>query len=297
MSPTIIALVVLFVVLFIIVMIIVLWKLTSFNIGKDARSQQLSRYLAHHRGAVKVVFTLSTLPSRIHMVHETVKELLASTVLPDAVYLNVPTHCRRLRKPYVLTAELRALALSDSRFRLNIDCEDYGPATKLLPTLQAELDPDTILITADDDIYYPASYHEELLEQSIRHPEVAFGYRGVVFKNNQPIFLASNPGPTQVLEGFTGAIYRRKFFTDSIFDIDKTSPCFFTDDIYISAHLAQNKVNRTLLMGEPHNVGMGRKGLPIKQKKVSKQDPLHINNHTGRNQACFMVMSQHFEKI
>lgn len=288
--------VVVFVIL--IVALIIMLQMTTFNIGNNDRQHpNLSRYLAHHRSSVRVVFSLSTLPTRIGDVHETVQELLNSSIHPDAVYLNVPKESIRLRQPYHVTSELRAIALSDTRFILNDLCEDFGPATKLLPTLKAEVEPETIIITADDDIFYPINYHEELLEQQLRHPDTAFGYRGVIFKNNRPIYLASNPGPTQIIEGFTGAIYRRRFFTDSIFDVNVQSPCFFTDDIYISAHLGANNVPRELLRGEPHNVGMGRKGLPVQQKKNSKTDPLHIENHTGRNTACYLSLAQFFEHM
>jgi len=42
--------------------------------------------------------------------------------------------------------------------------EPRGPATKLIPALRAESDPETILITIDDDVFYPPSLVQELVD-------------------------------------------------------------------------------------------------------------------------------------
>ena len=244
----------------------------------------------------RVVFTLSTLPSRADRVHETVKDLLDSTVHPDAVYVNVPFYCERLKEKYKVPDNLVELAAkSEGRVIIN-RCEDSGPATKLLPVLREETDADTIIFTADDDVHYPRDYHEELLEASEANPERAYGYRGLNFRNNgAPRYVASETGPVDAIEGFTGACYRRGFFdANSVEQVPKTE-CWFTDDIWISSHLSSRGVDRILLEGEPHNVGMGRKGKPVRQRKtLSATDPLHLENHRKRNRACYQQLRHHF---
>ena len=39
---------------------------------------------------------------------------------------------------------------------------DWGPATKLIPTLSVETDPRTIIVTVDDDLDYPSTLIEHL---------------------------------------------------------------------------------------------------------------------------------------
>ena len=46
--------------------------------------------------------------------------------------------------------------------------EPRGPATKLIPALRAESDPETILITIDDDVFYPSLVQE--LVDARSHP-------------------------------------------------------------------------------------------------------------------------------
>ena len=50
-------------------------------------------------------------------------------------------------------------------------CEDYGPITKLYPTLLKETDPDTIIICIDDDKEYDKYLIENLLKGSTKYPE------------------------------------------------------------------------------------------------------------------------------
>lgn len=243
----------------------------------------------------RVVFSLTTIPKRMTLLHETVADLLLSSIDADIIYVNIPYVNKRLGTEYIVSDEMLKLS-RNPRVSL-IRCEDYGPATKLIPTLNEETDPETLIITADDDIYYPSAYHEELLRSALSNPMVAFGYRGLRFSlMDVPIYLAAYEGSVDVIEGFTGAIYRRKFFKN--FKIpEATSPCYFTDDIWISSQLSKHDIKRTLLLGEPHNIAMGRKGMPISQKNnMSEVDALHTQNHQGRNKSCYQEIKDLFMK-
>ena len=55
---------------------------------------------------------------------------------------------------------------------------DWGPATKLVPTLLAETDPATLLVTVDDEYAYPPSLLAALVEQHLRGPHAAYGFAG-----------------------------------------------------------------------------------------------------------------------
>lgn len=103
-----------------------------------------------HRQGVRprVVVSLTTLPSRIGGVVETIDSLLQQTLQPDAIYLNVPSASERFKEEsYVIPPHLSKL--DKVRVRRT---EDYGPVTKLIPTLDEERDPNTLIITVDDDM-------------------------------------------------------------------------------------------------------------------------------------------------
>ena len=55
---------------------------------------------------------------------------------------------------------------------------DWGPATKLIPTLSVETDPRTIIITVDDDLDYPSTLIEHLYAAALSRPDAAIGMKG-----------------------------------------------------------------------------------------------------------------------
>jgi hypothetical protein len=44
----------------------------------------------------------------------------------------------------------------------NNNNNNRGPASKLIPVLEIETDPETVIITIDDDVQYPIQFVEEL---------------------------------------------------------------------------------------------------------------------------------------
>ena len=116
-------------------------------------------------GTERVVVSMTTTTSRIENAARTIERLRRQSRQPDSVYLNVPLYCKRERRQYELPAELIALP------NLIIQrSDDWGPATKLIPTLEVENNPDTIIITLDDDVHYKTTLIETLVEHALRWP-------------------------------------------------------------------------------------------------------------------------------
>ena len=90
------------------------------------------------------------------------------------MYLNIPSASERFKgERYVIPPRLKQM----SRVRVR-RTEDYGPVTKLIPTLEEETDGATLIITADDDMVYPHSMVSTLLEAHLREPLAAYGFAG-----------------------------------------------------------------------------------------------------------------------
>src|SRR5687768_8477868 len=97
---------------------------------------------------IRTVFSLTTTPDRINRIRPTLESLRDQTRPANAIYLNVPYYSRKTGKPYQLPEWL-----DDFPEVTVVRCEDYGPATKLIPALELEKDPETIIIVVDDDIW------------------------------------------------------------------------------------------------------------------------------------------------
>jgi hypothetical protein len=255
-------------------------------------------------GRPRVVFTTTSIPSRmddpssmVALVHN----LFEQTVRPDAVHLNIPYHSVREKRDYEVPTEVQALVDGEYAGRLQVNrCDDYGPATKVLGCLEHETDGDTLLLPVDDDVLFPPRYYEELVAYSLRHPNTVFGYHGLVDdpRLNAPQLVTQQDGPVDVVETVCGAVYRRKMFTDEIFDVDRRCSCFLTDDIAFCAHVAAKGFGRQLLASDPDYVATrGRKGMPLKHQ-YDAPNALWVGNvdaAVGNNVRCYRTYRSVFE--
>lgn len=117
-----------------------------------------------------VVCSLTSYGRRVSLAHYTVASLLMQRCKPDEVVLwldqdhwstaNLPPALRRLEK-YGLTV----------RF-----CADLKSYKKLLPALADT--PDKVVVTCDDDMFYPPDWLEGLWQAHQRQPNCVFCYRG-----------------------------------------------------------------------------------------------------------------------
>lgn len=160
----------------------------------------------------RVVVTLTTFPQRISEVHLAIGSILLQRFKPDAVELWLA----RDQFPSgegALPPKLGRLV----RFGLSIRwCDDLRSYKKLLPALEAH--PDAILVTADDDAFYPSEWLERLHAGHLEHPScvcchrahrITFGESG----NRLPYMewasevTGVEPSPLNFFTGVGGVLY------------------------------------------------------------------------------------------
>jgi hypothetical protein len=200
----------------------------------------------------RVVISLTTIPDRIARIRPTLNSLLDQTRRPDAICLNLPEQSRREGRGYELPD-----FLADYGPVQAIDCgRDMGPATKLLPALAREKEPDTRIIVVDDDQIYPRNMVETLVGWSERLPEAVVCARGfwvpagyqIEARNTLLGEHLSQPEPIEILQGSGSYLVRRRFFEDDVFDYSAApEEAFFQDDIWFSAHLARRDIQRLVV--------------------------------------------------
>ena len=124
-------------------------------------------------------------------------------------------------------------------------CEDFGPATKLFPVLLDEkLDPETIIITVDDDVIYHPETVAHLIKYSTLIPDSVvcnsgWNYVNLGFLKLPLIKLGTDPSTVKILQGDKGVTYRKKFFKDmeTLENKIKEQSCDTLDDLSISCYL------------------------------------------------------------
>lgn len=214
----------------------------------------------------RVIVSLTTIPSRLNSIQPTLLSIHNQTWKPDDVYLTIPEVCGRTKEKYPkISAEIRSLCRP-----VYIE-KDYGPLTKIVGGLFKESLPETIIITIDDDVIYPETLIEELVESCQRFPDSAIGSSGLSIgkfpfiyslRFNQEemnrFFMMKRVTDGQNIDflyGYAGVLYKRGFFPQSVEEIKEDflnkvfddKDLFRNDDILISSYLNKRGIPRRLI--------------------------------------------------
>lgn len=209
----------------------------------------------------KIIISLTTISSRLNLIHLVIESLLAQNFPRDAY--EVRLHLSE--QPYLLdegcptiTNDLSRLQKENhDRFFVKF-VKNIGPYRKIIPVLDEvyEQSPadfyNTLIVTADDDTAYPPWWLWQLYENYLRH-RCVIGFRGRVmgfekeklisYKKWSPT-IRDNPSKFNVPTGKDGVLYSPLDLHPKVKDIgeaQKSAPK--ADDLWLKAH--------TLLAGVP----------------------------------------------
>lgn len=219
---------------------------------------------------MRVVATCTTLPDRYPYLLRMLKSLHIQSHPLDEIYLTVPYVAKRLNKKY------GDIPKDIGKLCTVVRCEeDYGPICKLYGAIFKEHDPDTLIISVDDDTIYDFKLVETLIEKSNLQPDAAVTGTGWLvgnfrfFSMKSSISLLNNlnsiVGMTvpeegrkiDILVGSAGVLYKRKFFPktqiyDKFFRLSTLNDDMFkNDDIVISAYLCSKNIDRYVFNNVP----------------------------------------------
>ena len=193
----------------------------------------------------KIIVSLTTLPSRINKIHKVIESILNNTIKPDVIYINIPKFSKKEKKEYIIPDNIKNI----ERVIINIIDEDYGPVTKIYPTLLKENDPESIIICIDDDKEYDKNLINHLVMSSEKYNNKCICITGWNYINLGFIalpfithFFKNIVNKVNILQCYNGVLYKRKFFQDDFKDYLKLKKCFTVDDILISKYLKDKNI-------------------------------------------------------
>ena len=198
------------------------------HIGKKKASQSIyTSPLPYRKTLAEVVVTMTTIPVRVTSCRRAIEAILAGTVQPNRIMLNVA---------FDPPGFLKKLPVDICRV------DDIGPATKLLPTLEAYRDrPGVLLVTADDDRMYAPDWLESLVTASRDDTQcvVCAGGRMIQrspYRSWRKRRKPTGPLPYLLPMGVYGVAYRPSHFTDQVFDITAMKELTpYNDDLWFAA--------------------------------------------------------------
>jgi len=190
--------------------------------------------------APEVIISLTSYPPRYNHLHKTIQCLLTQSYLPSKVILWVSEFDALSLPSEVLCLKDRGLTLKT--------CKDYLSYKKIIPALEEY--PDSIIVTADDDLYYSRNWLENLYEsfdgKSIifnRGHRISWKSNKIQSYSNWEMNVQSDDGIILPTNG-AGSLFPPGSLSDSICNYDlikKIAP--HQDDIYIYCMAKLNSTN------------------------------------------------------
>lgn len=194
----------------------------------------------------RVVISLTTIPARVRSLAPVLRSLLDQDTTADRIILWLPSRSLRQNQDYPDATEI------DVPDGIEVmDCEDLGPATKLLHSLR--LENGALIIAVDDDVVYPRTLVSTLLSAHRDEPETAFGLRGVNLQSGTrfvDLWHVLSSGidriqPVDILFGTWGYMVPAWLCDAAIHDFSGYPEAVrWVDDVWVSGHLARLGIAR-----------------------------------------------------
>jgi hypothetical protein len=187
-----------------------------------------------------------------------IESLLNQTRKPDAILLNLPPQFDRTGQEYPTDELLPKWLIDSSLVKIQRCDRDWGPATKLVPTViqLQQASNRSIIISVDDDIRYPRGAISALAEAALpcavsgdeREVWCAAGFD---FVNLQARSVKEHGQCCAVAEGFAGIAYPTDVFAYDFVSYMQSvvadADMRFSDDLVVSNYLGGHDVKRRVL--------------------------------------------------
>ncbi len=183
-----------------------------------------------------IYVSLSTIPPRINDINKSIDSILNQTIRPDKIFINIPKKFKRFKE------EIKDDQIPNFPSIVEVTrCDDCGPGTKLLGSIN-KLNKESLVILADDDQVYENFMIEKLYYYYKKAPQNAYSFY---------VHPLGNFGIGQGADGF--AINTK--YLDGIVDFYKDvvkdyHELFLYDDLWISYFLYFFKKNKILSLQE-----------------------------------------------
>lgn len=232
----------------------------------------------------KVYITMTTSPLRL-------KRILAVLATLDLTYVDcinivLPEEYGRNKEKYN-TQDIKIVS-KFPKVKIIRTKKDYGPITKMLPTLKSIKDSKSIVISIDDDVGYPMGMINELIYQKVKiYPKYIVAttegmnlYDNIDLKDRWPSRKIPRKPFADLVEGWMGVVYTKKLVNDNeLKEMEKitrvSKECLLSDDLVISYVLAKHKIHIVKLDNE-------YAGFPISYLYGTGDDALMRGGGTGK---------------
>jgi hypothetical protein len=198
----------------------------------------------------RLVVSFTSSPKRIEKIKPMIDSIMNQDILPDKIYIHLPKIFKRDNSVF---GKIPNFITDNELIQINYT-QDIGPITKILPVLEFEKDPNTLVLSVDDDIYYETSLIARFLYYSDIYPNsvltgTSFLMDSRYCSNPETEFCNKNLADpahfySQFLEGYSGVLYKISFL--SKFPINNINllprECILGDDLLLSNYFKSQNI-------------------------------------------------------
>ena len=209
--------------------------------------------------------SMSTIPSRIGKISEIIDNLNKQTLKPEKIYLNIPHKYQRFPDQTINEKDL--IKLNHKNLEIN-RCEDFGPGTKIMGSIEKVRNYDCVILLDDDHLYDENMCHFFLKAFEKEQINYSF-YLNKIFKIKMG----------QCSDGFlmnTKLLDNIEKFYEKFVKYNKNM--FLDDDLWLAIYLQKEKKSSIKNLIEEFRKEFNKK-LIYEQNSNSKKDSLHLTVH------------------
>lgn len=221
----------------------------------------------------QIIVSLTSFPKRINTVNIVIKAMLNQSVKPDKILLYLSNEeFKKEEIPQDL------IELQNEIFNIKF-CDDLKPHKKYYYVMQEY--PDSIIITIDDDIYYPKDLIQKLLNSYKNFPNAVSCLRGHTIKlYDEETFapyhkwcfeqkILNMPSLLVLPTGVGGILYPPSCLPKCTFDKEKIkAECLFTDDLWLKWMQLKANIPAVLV----------KEGIKLNYIKNTQEESLYLTN-------------------
>jgi len=269
-----------------------------FIMHKKANKKKIDKKIANSdfhfaRQKIDAIVSLTSYGERLKELQYTLYSLVSQSVRPEKIVVNLAEKDFISMPPILRIFEKYGVEYCET--------EDFKSYKKLIPTLQKY--PDKIIVTADDDLYYPQDWLEKLWKGHLEYPDCVICHltKTICFDKGKLIpynelkynkeFIAPNYS-NFILSG-AGALFLPKNFYSDICNTEVfLKLCPFADDIW---DYFMCILNKTKIMQLSHSYTNVCYVNPYREYGITYGATLSDQNVTlNKNDTQFQAVMKHY---
>ncbi len=237
----------------------------------------------------RIEVSLTSFPARINEVHKTIETIFSQTIQADSItlWLSIEQFPNQIIPKQLEEQKKRGLIIE-------FVPDDLRSHKKYYYAFQRQKN--NLVITFDDDVFYPSNTIESLINAHRLFPEAVICNRGhkITFNSSKinkykkwnHNFNSKIPLLASVATGVGGVLYPPNSYVKDIFRIDVfKNNCFYADDLWLKLNTIKNNTKTLSLRTFKRdfiNVGQSQKNKLVQQNSLeggNDKQLLNILNH------------------